>query len=274
MPPAAVGIGLRAPHYQALARSRPALGFLEVHAENFFAEGGPALAALAGLRADYPVSLHGVGLSLGSAEGIDTEHLERLARLERRIEPWAVSEHLSWSRAAGRHANDLLPLPFTREAVEVVAANVQRVQERLGRRILVENVSAYLAWPEDEMAEWDFVEAVARRCGCGVLLDVNNVFVNAANHAFDARAYLDAIDPRLVDEVHLAGHERLEGLLIDTHAAPVSEEVWSLYEHALRRMGPRPTLIERDAAIPPLPALLAEARRAAALMGRAEHAPA
>lgn len=270
MEPGAVGIGLRAPHFEALAEARPALGFLEVHAENFFGDGGAALAWLERFRADYPVSLHGVGLSLGSCGGIDPGHLERLVRLERRIQPCAVSEHLSWSRAAGRHANDLLPLPFTREAVDVVAANVQRVQDRLGRQVLVENVSAYVRWPEDEMPEWEFVSAVARRCGCGVLLDVNNVFVNAANHGLDALAYVRAIDPALVGEVHLAGHERQGDFLLDSHGAPVAPEVWSLYAAALAHVGPRPTLIEWDNALPALQVLLDEAARAARLLAERE----
>jgi uncharacterized protein (UPF0276 family) len=267
-----VGIGLRAPHFEALARTRPAIDFLEVHAENFFGEGGSALAWLERFRADHPISVHGVGLSLGSADGLDESHLERLVRLVERIQPAEVSEHLSWSRTALRHANDLLPLPFTREAVEVVAANVQRVQERLGQRILVENVSAYVAWPEDEMPECAFVEAVAQRAGCGLLLDVNNVFVNAANHGFDARAYLRSIDPARVGEIHLAGHERVDGLLVDTHAAPVSPEVWALYEDALEHLGPRATLVEWDACLPPLEVLVGEARRAARMMKMAEPA--
>lgn len=270
----AVGIGLRAPHFEALARSRPELGFLEVHAENFFGEGGPALAWLLRFREDYPVALHGVGLSLGSAEGIDHAHLERLARLAHRVRPWVVSEHLSWSRAAGRHANDLLPLPFTLEAVEVVAANIQRVQDRLGQRILLENVSAYVTWPEDEMAECDFVAAVVRRSGCGLLLDVNNVFVNSVNHGFDPRAYIRAIDPAWVGEIHLAGHERVDSLLVDTHAALVAAEVWSLYEAALRHLGARPTLVEWDSALPSLEVLLDEAWRAAGYLEARQAVPA
>lgn len=264
----AVGIGLRAPHFEALAGRRPALGFLEVHAENFFGDGGPALAALESFRRDYPVSLHGVGLSLGSAGALDDAHLARLAALARRIDPFLVSEHLSWSHAGGRHANDLLPLPFTTEAIEQVVAHVQQVQERLGRRILVENVSAYVAWPEDEMPEWAFVNEVARRAGCGVLLDVNNVWVNAANHGFDALRYLRSIDAASVGEMHLAGHERVEGLLVDTHGAPVSREVWSLYAQALEHLGARPTLVEWDTALPPLDTLLGEARLAAGAIER------
>ena len=262
--PACVGVGLRAPHYAAIAAQRPALAFLEVHSENFFAAGGPALAWLDRFRADYPLSLHGVGLSLGSADALAEAHLARLAALVGRTEPLLVSEHLSWSSIDGRHANDLLPLPFTREAVAHVAARIGRVQDRLKRTILVENVSAYERMPDAEMGEAEFVAAVARRAGCGVLLDVNNVYVNAVNHGFDACAYVDGFPEDLVGEIHLAGHERTPQGLVDTHGARVSPEVWALYGRAVRRFGVRPTLVEWDIAIPPLATLLDEARRAAA----------
>ena len=267
---ACVGIGLRAPHYAAIARERPALAFLEVHSENFFAAGGAAIGWLERFRADYPLSLHGVGLSLGSADALCAAHLAKLEALVQRTEPLLVSEHLSWSSIDGRYANDLLPLPFTAEAVAHVAARIARVQDRLKRTILVENVSAYHAMPNAEMAEADFVAAVARRAGCGVLLDVNNVFVNAANHGFDALAYIDGFPAGLVGEIHLGGHERTPHGLVDTHGAPVCEEVWRLYERAVRRFGARPTLVEWDTAIPPLATLLAEARRAAAACARRE----
>jgi len=260
--PTRAGIGLRAPHYGELARRRPRLGFLEGHSENFFGEGGQPLAWLERLRADYALSLHGVGLSLGSCDPIDAGHLDRLARLVRRFEPALVSEHLAWSSFGGRHANDLLPLPFTAESVRHVTARVQAVQERLGRTILVENVSSYLAFAESALAEWEFVAEVAARSGCGVLLDVNNVWVSAANHGFDPGSYLEAIDPASVGEIHLAGHERAGALLIDTHGARVSPEVWSLFEEALARRGPRPTLVEWDTDIPALDVLLDEAAKA------------
>jgi len=205
-----------------------------------------------------------VGLSLGSASGIDEAHLAKLDRLVRRFAPARVSEHLSWSGIAGRHANELLPLPYTREAVDCAVANIQRVQERLGRAILVENVTAYLRFDDSEMPEWAFVSEVVRRAGCGLLLDVNNVYVNAYNHGFDALRYLDALDATTIAEIHLAGHERFDGRLVDTHAARVAPEVWALYDAALERFGARATLVEWDARIPELDVLLAEARIAEA----------
>jgi uncharacterized protein len=256
---AGAGIGLRAAHYRAILERAPALAFVEIHAENFFAEGGQALAWLERFRERYPLSVHGVGLSLGSADGVEAAHLAKLERLVRRFEPALVSEHLSWSAAGGRHANELLPLPFTREALAAAVANIQHVQERLGRPILVENVSTYLRFGAAEMAEHDFVAEVVRRAGCGLLLDVNNIHVNASNHGFDAFAYLAAIDPATVGEIHLAGHEAIGPRLVDTHGARVAPGVWALYDAALRRIGPRPTLIEWDIDIPELDVLLDEA---------------
>jgi hypothetical protein len=259
------GIGLRAPHVAELLERRPALGFLEVHSENYFAAGGPALAALERFRAIYPLSLHGVGLSLGTAGALDAHHLARLEALVRRFEPVLVSEHLSWSAFGGRHANDLLPLPYTEEALAQACAHVDEVQDRLGRAILVENVASYLAFPGATIPEWEFVAEVARRSGCGVLLDVNNIWVNASNHGFDAHRYLEAIEPRSVGEIHLAGFEASDGLLIDTHGAPVSDAVWGLYRRAVARFGPRPTLVEWDTDIPALDVLLGEAAKARAI---------
>ncbi len=257
----AAGIGLRAPHYARVLESRPALGFLEVHSENFFAAGGATLAWLERFRAAYPLSFHGVGLSLGSADALDERHLAKLDALVRRFEPALVSEHLCWGAAGGRHANDLLPLPYTEEALDIFVTHVDAVQERLGRRILVENVSSYLRFDHSTIPEWEFVSEAAKRSGCGVLLDVNNIWVSAMNHGFDPREFLAAIDPdALVGEVHLAGFERAGELLIDTHGARVTAEVWSLYEAALARIGPRPTLIEWDTDIPALDVLLDEAR--------------
>lgn len=266
--PEAVGIGLRAPHYRELAEHPVALGFIEVHAENFFGAGGAHRAWLERLRREHSLSLHGVGLSLGSADPLDRGHLERLRELIARFEPALVSEHLSWSSFGGVHANDLLPLPCTREAVDHVVSRVNQAQQFLGRRILVENVTAYAA-PSGDMPEWEFVAAVARRAGCGVLLDVNNLWINAVNHGFDPLEYLRGIDSDSVAEIHLAGHERVDGLLVDTHAAPVADEVWTLYAEALERFGPRPTLIEWDASLPPLGTLLEERRRAESVMARA-----
>jgi uncharacterized protein len=263
---AGVGIGLRAPHYARVLEERPALGFVEVHSENFYAEGGAALGWLERFRAAYPLSLHGVGLSLGSADALDARHLEKLARLADRFEPALVSEHLCWSSFAGRHANDLLPLPFTDEALDHVVARVEAVQERLRRAILVENVSSYLTFAQSDIPEWEFVAEVARRSGCGVLLDVNNIWVNACNHGFDAARYLEAIDPRTVGEIHLAGFDRIGGRLVDTHGTRVANEVWALYRAAIARFGGRPTLVEWDADIPGLDVLLDEARKARSIL--------
>ena len=266
--PAGVGIGLRAPHYAEMLERRPALAFLEVHSENFFAAGGSSLAWLEAFRSRYPLSLHGVGLSLVSVDPLDERHLARLQALIARFEPAVVSEHLCWSSWGGHHSNDLLPLPFTEEALAHACARIDAVQERLGRPILVENVSAYRTFAESTIPEWEFVAEVARRSGCGLLLDVNNIWVNAANHGFDPRRYLEAIDGRTVGEIHLAGFEEVDGLLIDTHGAAVTQGVWDLYAHAVARFGPKPTLIEWDTHIPALDVLLAEAAKASAIAER------
>ena len=257
---AGVGIGLRAAHHREILERRPALAFVEVHSENYFA--APAAASLEAVRDDYEVSLHGVGLSLGSSDPLDPRHLAKLDALARRIEPLFVSEHLSWSSIDGRHLNELLPLPFTREAAAHVASRISQAQERLGRALLVENVSAYCALGPGEMSEWEFVCEVARRSGCRLLLDVNNIHVNATNFGFDAREYLEGIDPALVAQFHLGGHEARGALLVDTHGARVADTVWSLFGDALARIGPRPTLIEWDTALPPLDVLLGEAHAA------------
>lgn len=267
--PASAGIGLRAPHYAEILRRRPPLAFLEVHSENFFAAGGAPLAWLERFRGEYPLSLHGVGLSLGSADPLDERHLAKLESLARRFEPLLVSEHLCWSSIGGRHANNLLPLPYTEESLDHVVRRVDAVQERLGRRILVENVSSYLQFAGSTIPEWEFVAEVARRAGCGVLLDVNNIWVSSVNHGFDARRYLAAIDPGSVGEIHLAGFERCGDMLVDTHGARVSEEVWALYATAIAHMGARPTLVEWDTDIPALDVLLGEAARASVVLANA-----
>lgn len=262
--PGSVGIGLRAPHYAQILERRPALDFLEVHAENFFAAGGRASAWLERFRAAYPLSVHGVGLSLGSVDPLDEDHLARLGALVRRFDPLLVSEHLCWASYGARHANDLLPLPHTREALDHVVPRIARVQERLGRQLLVENVSAYVQ-PAGEMPEWEFLVQVARRSGCGILLDVNNVWVNAANHGFDPYAYVEAIPATLVGQYHLGGFEPTAAALVDTHGARVSAEVWQLFEATVAHLGPRPTLIEWDTRLPALDVLLDEAERARTL---------
>ena len=260
--PRAAGIGLRAPHVEFVLAQRPPVPWFEVHSENYFADGGLALAALERIRADYPVSLHGVGLSLGSTDPLDTGHLAKLARLVDRVEPARVSEHLCWSSVNGRHYNDLLPLPYTPEALDHVCARVAATQDFLRRQILVENVSSYLTFPESTIPECEFVAAVADRTGCLLLVDVNNIYVNACNHGIDADAYLAAIPHAAVAEIHLAGFDASGPCLIDTHGAPVAPEVWSLYERALVRYGRVPTLIEWDTDIPDFAVLQREAATA------------
>jgi hypothetical protein len=260
--PAAAGLGLRAPHVARVIAERPPVPWFEVHSENYFAEGGPAIASLERVRADYPISVHGVGMALGSCAPLDREHLARLARLVERVQPALVSEHLCWGRSARRHYNDLLPLPYTDEALDHVASRVAQVQDALGRRILVENIAAYVAFPESTIAEAEFLAALARRTGCGLLLDVNNVYVNARNHGGDAGACLDAIPAEAIGEIHLAGFDASGAMLIDTHGNAVVDEVWTLYRRVLERVGPRPTLIEWDTDIPAFEVLDAERDKA------------
>ena len=259
------GIGLRAAHVAEIAVRRPSVGFLEVHAENYMTR-SPAFAALAGLRRDYPISLHGVGLSLGGAGALDARHLARFKSLVDRIEPVFVSEHLSWCSTAGVYLSDLLPLPYTEEALDLFCGHVDQVQNALGRRLLVENPALYLRFRHSTMDEAEFVGAVVGRTDCGVLCDVNNLYVNAQNFGFDPIAYLDALPTQTVAEIHLAGHQRNKAggsiILIDDHGSPVSEPVWALYAEAIERFGRVPTLIEWDTRLPPLAVLLAEAQRA------------
>ncbi|MFZ5555477.1 MAG: DUF692 domain-containing protein [Pseudomonadota bacterium] len=260
--PARAGIGLRAPHYPALLERRPALGFLEVHAENYFGDGGQPLAYLERFRALYPLSLHGVGLSLGSADGLDARHLAQLKALVERFDPCLVSDHLCWCAVDGRHHNDLLPLPYTHEALAVVCGNVARAQDVLGRQILVENLSSYVRFDHAQMPEWEFLGEVAWRTGCGILLDVNNIHVSAVNHGFDPREYLRGVPAGAVRELHLAGFDQGDGLLIDTHGKPVADAVWGLYADAVERFRTVPTLVEWDTDLPALDVLLGEAGKA------------
>ena len=260
--PSRAGIGLRAPHVNEVLAQRPDVPFFEVHSENYYLDGGPALAALARIRADYPLSLHGVGMSLGSADPLDRLHVEKLRTLIARIEPALVSEHLCWSGVAGRHLNDLLPLPYTDEALALACTRVSELQERLGREVAIENISSYLTFADSTITEWNFVAALARRTGCKLLLDVNNIYVNATNHGFDADAYVAAIPPDAVAEIHLAGFEEADGCLIDTHGAPVAPDVWALYARTIERLGSRPTLIEWDTDIPAFAVLQREAATA------------
>ncbi len=278
--PQRAGIGLRHPHYADVIEGKPPLGFVEVHSENFFADGGAALSVLHAAREAYPVSLHGVGLGLGSAVGIDTWHLERLERLVRRIDPVRVSDHACFARAAVvaggpvLHGNDLLPIAFNAASLDIVCANVSQVQDRLQRPMLVENLSAYLGFDDDIMAEPAFFAELCRRTGCSMLLDVNNLMVNALNaraaDPLDAcQAFVDALPLHIVGEIHLAGYHQpfdssghpadADELVIDDHGSRVRPAVWQLYEHALQRFGPVPTLVEWDTDIPELSVLLSEA---------------
>ncbi len=264
--PARAGIGLRAAHYRDVIEQQPAIGWLEVHSENYFGGGGKPLHYLETVRADYPLSLHGVGLSLGSTDPLNFGHLAQLKKLIRRVEPGLVSEHLSWSSVDWRYFNDLLPLPYTVESLAHVSERVARVQDYLGRQILVENISSYLQYAESTLPEAEFLAELARRSGCGILLDVNNVYVSACNHGFDAETYLANIPRERVQEMHLAGFTRKQfddgEILIDTHNRPVAPDVWRLYETAVRRFGCVPTLIEWDSDLPALAVLLEEANKA------------
>jgi hypothetical protein len=263
---AGAGIGLRAPHVAEVLATRPRVPWLEVHSENYFAEGGAAIASLERVRGHYPISLHGVGLALGSSDALDLEHLAKLKRLIARIDPVLVSEHLAWGRIDGRHFNDLLPLPYTEEALDLVCERVAEAQERLERRLLIENISAYYSFPESDLSEALFLSEVAVRTGCGILLDVNNAYVNERNHGVDAAAFIGEMDPRAVAEIHLAGFEARGELLIDTHGAAVAPDVWALYDLALRRFGPLPTLIEWDTDIPAFDVLEHEAAKAQCML--------
>jgi len=268
--PARAGIGLRAEHYDAVLEDRPPVGWLEVHSENYFGAGGKPLDYLERIRARYPLSLHGVGLSIGSTDPLDRQHLAKLKELIRRFEPALVSEHLSWSSVGGRYFNDLLPLPYTEEALDHMVARVAQVQDVLGRQILIENPSSYLQYVESAIPEWEFLVELAERTGCGVLLDVNNIYVSACNHGFDATAYLQAVPRYVVREIHLAGFtvNRVDDgeILIDTHNRPVWPPVWALYRQAVQRFGRIPTLIEWDTDLPELTVLVDEAYRADAIL--------
>ena len=259
--PCSAGIGLRYPHHAALLEARPSIGWVEVHSENYL--NGPALAVLEAVRADYPVSLHCVGLSLGSAQGVDDRHLARIVDLADRIDPGLLSEHLAWGSVDHDVLADLLPLPLTEESLDIVCRNVDKVQCALKRRILMENPSTYLQFKHSTIPEPEFLAVLAARTGCGLSCDVNNIFVSASNHGWDAETYLGDLPADAIGEFHLAGHSEADGntapLLLDTHDRHVAPAVWSLFETALRIIGPRPTLIEWDAKIPALPVLLAEA---------------
>ncbi len=269
---ALAGISLKPQHYEDVLGRSEVADFFEVHAENYFGAGGAPHRYLTAIRARHPLSIHGVGLSLGGAEPLNTRHLANLRTLVERYQPLLVSEHLAWCAHEGVYFNDLLPVPLTREALDIVAGHVAQTQDALGRQILIENPSNYLSFDDSHIVEADFLAALVQRTGCGLLLDINNVVVSAHNMRFDARAYLDAFNMDAVGEIHLAGHAvDVRGgvdLMIDDHGSPPTDEVWSLYEYAVTRAGARPTLVEWDKDVPALDALLDQAGKARRIMGR------
>jgi uncharacterized protein len=270
------GVGLRRPHYQAVLEERPALDWFEIISENFMVDGGRPLEVLESVRNSYPIVMHGVSLSIGSTDPLNRGYLRELAALARHFEPAWISDHLCWTSVGGKNLHDLMPLPYTNEAVKHCARRIRQVQETLERRILLENISSYLQYRCSEMSEAEFVKAVAEEADCGILLDVNNVHVNSFNHGFNARRYLDALPAERIAQFHLAGYRDYGSYLLDTHDHPVSAGVWELYEYAVRRFGPLPALIEWDDAIPPLSDLVAVAaaasERARKFAGGGEHA--
>jgi uncharacterized protein len=272
--PAAAGIGLRGPHHADFLEGNPAVAWLEAHSENFFALNGVAAQTLERIRAHYPLSLHGVGLSLGSTDPLDRTHLAKLRSVIERFEPGLVSEHLSWGAVDTRHLNDLLPLPYTEEALTHIVSRIAQVQDYLGRELLIENLSSYIEFNASTIPEWEFLTAAAERSGCRILLDVNNIYVNACNHAFDAAHYIAHVPQQLVAELHLAGHsvQQYGGheILVDTHDHPICDEVWALYRAATKRFGALPTLIEWDSELPPLEVLMAEAETAQHILEQAD----
>ncbi len=271
--PAACGIGLKAEHYREVVAGKPKLGFFEIHAENYMGAGGPPHRWLSAIREHYPLSLHGVGLSIGGKRPLDIAHLARLKDLDRRYEPGLFSEHLAWSTHDTGYLSDLLPLPYTDETLARVCSHIEETQDFMGRQMLLENPSSYLRFTESTYSEADFIAEIVRHTGCGLLLDVNNVFVSARNLGTDPLAYIDAYPLKHVQEIHLAGHDRVaesDGgeVLIDAHGSHVVDDVWSLYAGVIARTGPVPTLIERDANLPPLGELVTEARRAEHVMAQ------
>jgi len=262
------GLGLRVEHYEAILADRPRVDWLEVLTENYLVPGGKPLDYLTRFRERYPLAMHGVSLSIGSTAPLDREYLRQVRALAARIEPEWISDHLCWTGVAGRNTHDLLPLPYTEEALAHVVARVRTVQEVLGRRILLENVSSYVAFRDSPLTEWQFLAEIATRADCLILLDVNNIYVSAVNHGFDPLEYLAGIPPERVQQIHLAGHENHGDYLIDTHDHPVPDPVWELYASAVRRFGAVSTMIERDDRIPPLAELVAELEQARALAAR------
>jgi uncharacterized protein len=262
------GLGLRVDHYDAILAERPAVDWFEVLTENYLVPGGKPLDYLMRFRERYPLAMHGVSMSIGSSAPLDRDYLRQVKALAARVEPLWISDHLCWTGIAGRNTHDLLPLPYTEEALAHVVARVRAVQEILGRRILLENVSSYVAFRDSRLSEWEFLSEIAVRADCLILLDVNNIYVSAVNHEFPALEYLNAIPVERVQQIHLAGHENHGDYLVDTHDHPVPDPVWELYAAAVRRFGAVATMIERDDHIPPLAELCAELTHARALCER------
>lgn len=272
--PSGCGIGLRKEHYDFVLSERPSIPWFEVISENFMGAGGRPRHILERVRRDHPMAIHGVSLSIGTASSPDLDYLKRLKELVDWLEPGLVSDHLCWTGIGGHNSHDLLPLPFTAEAVRNVARNVRVVQETLGRRILLENISTYIEFNHSQMSEWEFTRAVLEEADCHLLLDVNNIYVNARNHGIDPHLYLEGIPDDRVRQFHLAGHEDHGDFVIDTHDHPVCDEVWALYRKAVERFGPQPTLIERDAHIPEFPVLQREAQQAQLILEATRAVPA
>jgi len=259
------GVGLRTHHFSRFLEERPRIGWVEAISENFMIRGGRPLAVLEKVRRDVPVVLHGVSLSIGGTDPLSPRYLKELFELAQRIEPAWLSDHLCWGSLGGHNSHELLPLPYTEESLAHVVERVTQVQSGLGRQILLENVSSYVGFRDSTLTEWEFLAEVATRADCGILLDVNNIYVSSVNHGFDPRAYLEGIPPERVGQFHLAGHSQKDGYLLDTHDAPVPEPVWALYRNAVERFGRVPTLIEWDDHLPELEGLLEESGRAAAV---------
>jgi uncharacterized protein len=269
------GLGLRVPHYQTILDTKPPIDWFEILSENYMVPGGKPLYHLDRIRNDYPVVMHGVSLSIGSTDPLNEDYLKSLKQLAARAEPAWISDHLCWTGVHGKNMHDLLPLPYTEEAVAHVAGRIARVQDYLGRQILIENVSSYLTYKDSGVSEWEFLRAVVERADCFILLDINNIYVSSFNHGFDPVAYLDGVPRSRVRQFHLAGHRNLDTHIVDTHDEPIIDAVWELYEAAVRRFGPVSTMIERDDNIPPLEELMIELDRARAIaapiLGAARH---
>lgn len=267
------GLGLRTPHYPDFLDAPQRVDWLEILSDNYLVPGGKPLVMLDRIRADYPMAMHGVALSIGAADGPDRDYLGALAALARRVEPLWVSDHLCWTGVHGRVLHDLYPLPYTKAALDVVVRNVQIAQEALQRPLVLENVSSYVSFSASEMTEWEFIRAVCQRTGCRLLLDVNNIYVSSVNHGFDPHAFVEGIPADRVQQIHLAGHTDHGDHIVDTHDHPVADPVWALYAHALARVGPVATMIERDDHIPALSELVAELDHARSIASKSTASP-